>query len=302
MANQETKLPSSYGAQGAGDETVTELLSRALVRAGQPEQTVEVQEDEAQVDLIALFWQVIGKIQYVVLAAVIGALIAGVYAWYIRVPTYAATSKLYIMSNNNSAINLSDLQIGAALAPDYKEVYKTWEVHEMVRENLGLGKEYTNGRLQGNLSITTPTSTRLLYITYTDPDPDQAQRIANAYAAAGQKFIVDTMDSREPSLFSSALRPAVATGRSKTVILIIGLLVGALLAVAVIVATFLLDNRPRTPDDITRITNLPILAVVPLQDKNRRPGNSRHQSGSGHSHSGHSSHSSSSHSKRNGGK
>ena len=284
MANYEQTNGSSWKGEEYGasnDQVMVQALSRALVQA-ERDRTVPAAaeltdtEEEQQLDLVALFWHVMGKLKWIILAAILGAVIAGVYAWFIRVPVYAATSKLYILSTGDSAINLSDLQIGAALTQDYQEVFKTWEVHEMVRSNLGLEYEYQF--LQNHLSISNPTNTRLLYITYQDTDPERAKLIANTYAEAGKELIIRNMGTKEPTIFSKALTPTIATGRSKTTIVIIGFLLGAVLSLVAIVAMFLLDDRPRTPDEITRVTNLPVLAVVPKQEKTRKSGSSHHSS------------------------
>ena len=60
---------------------------------------------------------------------------------------YTATSKLYVVNTKDSAINLSDLQIGNYLASDYTEVFSNWHVHEMVLQRLGL--DYTYSQLAG---------------------------------------------------------------------------------------------------------------------------------------------------------
>ena len=271
---------------GELDQTTIELLNRVLQR-GEAAPSAAREDKEREIDLVAMFWHVVGKIKWLIIAAIVGALVAGVYAWFIRVPTYSATAKLYIKTSDNSAINLSDLQIGSMLTQDYQEVFKTWEVHEMVRTSLNLDYSYRD--LQRNLSINNPSSTRLLYITYTDTDPELATSIANAYANAGKKFIVENMDTKEPNVFSIALVPSNANGRSKTTIVIIGFLLGTLLALAVIVITFLLDDRPRTPDEITKVTTLPVLAVVPREDKEKAGSHGTHSHSHRHSGSGHSS-------------
>ena len=84
------------------------------------------------------------------------------------------------MSRTDSAINLSDLQIGSYLTSDYQEVFKTWEVHEQVLQNLGLDYEYE--QLENMLSITNPADTRVLYITVNSDDPEEATAMANEYA------------------------------------------------------------------------------------------------------------------------
>ena len=73
---------------------------------------------------------------------------------FILTPKYEATAKLYVMSRTDSAVNISDLQIGSYLTSDYQEVFKTWEVHEQVLQNLGLDYDYE--QLEEMLTVTNP--------------------------------------------------------------------------------------------------------------------------------------------------
>ena len=86
---------------------------------------------------IELVYLVLSKFKYILLAAVLGAFLLGAYAFMLMSPTYSSTAKIYITGQNSSSI-LADLQIGSYLTMDYQEVFKTWEVHEMVRKQLDL--------------------------------------------------------------------------------------------------------------------------------------------------------------------
>ena len=86
----------------------------------------------------------------VVLCAIVGALFMGWRASN-SMTTYTATSKLFIVDTSSGSINISNLQLGTVLTLDYQEVFKTWEVHEMVIEELDL--PYTYEQMQSMLFI-----------------------------------------------------------------------------------------------------------------------------------------------------
>lgn len=212
------------------------------------------------IDLIGLMFHIIEKFWCVLLAAVIGAGFFGYQAGN-SVPMYTATSKLYIVNANNSMISIADLQMGNFLTMDYQEVFKTWEVHEMVREELNL--PYSYEQMQALLTVSNPEDTRLLYITVRYHDAQMAADIANAYAKAAKEFILNTMRSEEPSDFSIALVPSVAYVKSKSVEMVKGFLLGSVLAVGILTLMFVLDERPRTPESISMYGGIPTLAVLP---------------------------------------
>ena len=171
------------------------------------------------------------------------------------------------MNRDSSGVKIADLQLGTALILDYQEVFKTWEVHEMVIEELDL--PYSYQQMQSMLTISNSEDTRILYITVTHPDAKKAADIANAYAKAAKEFINNTMEGVEPSDFSVAQEPSVGYGASVGVSAVIGFVGGGVLAVAILAILFVLDSRPRSPEAIQQYGGIPTLAVFPA-NKNRR--------------------------------
>lgn len=218
-------------------------------------------EHPQMLDLIELMYYLLTKLHYILLGALIFALLGGMGAAG-STPIYTATSKLYIVGQSGMSI-LTDLQIGSFLTMDYQEVFKTWEVHQMVNDELGT--DYSYSMLQGMVTVENPEGTQVLYITVRNPDAQMAADIANAYGNAAKRFITQTMGTDEPSTFSVALVPSVASSRSVTSGVVRGILLGTALVVGVLVLLFLMDNRPKSPEDIMKAAGIPTLAVIPLE-------------------------------------
>ena len=66
------------------------------------------------IDWKSLFYFLLGKIYWVLIAAVLCAGLAGGYTKLFVKPVYEATSKLYIAGSENT-ISMSDLQLGSVL-------------------------------------------------------------------------------------------------------------------------------------------------------------------------------------------
>ena len=237
----------------------------------------QMEEDGTEIDFLELFYRLIERWKYIVAAACVGALVMIVYSFVLATPIYQATSKLYVMSASDSAINLSDLQIGSYLTSDYQEVFSTWEVQEMVLQHLGLN--YTYPQLESMITISNPSNTRILNITASNSNPQLAASLANEFASVASRYISETMKTDEPSLLSEALVPSKPVTPRKTLNTILGFLVGALLMIAIITVQFIMDDKVKTAEDIRRYADLPTLALVPIngsadnrgsKSKNRR--------------------------------
>ena len=235
-------------------------LGRKHSGGGQP-----YEDGEDEIDLVELMYRLLEKWKIIVLACILGALIAGVYTIFFVTPTYTATSKLYVVNAKDSAINLSDLQIGNYLASDYTEVFSNWHVHEMVIQRLGL--DYTYSQLGNMVSVKNPQDTRILYITVTSTDPQEAKDMADTYAQVAREFIAAKMDTKQPNIFEEALLPSRPASPNKTKNVLIGFVLGFVLCCGVIVVQFLTDDRLRSADDIEKYVQLPTLGVMPKQTK-----------------------------------
>ena len=266
------KQPEGMQADPQMVATVTAAVLQTLQATGAlptAEQKAPQQEVKT-IDLIGLFFAILEKFWLVVICAILGA---GVMGWMAgnSTTTYTATAKLFVVDNSSGTVNIANLQLGTVLALDYQEVFKTWEVHQMVIEELDL--PYTYAQMQSLLTITNPEDTRIMYITVRFPDAKMAAEIANAYARAAKTFIINTMRAEEPSDFSIALEPSTGYTVSKTSKVIMGFMLGSVLAVGLITLLFVLDNRPRSPEDIESHSGLPTLAVFPARPKTKhRPG------------------------------
>ncbi|MBQ7850808.1 MAG: polysaccharide biosynthesis tyrosine autokinase [Clostridia bacterium] len=273
----ENRTPGSM-PEGMPDEqmisTITRTVIQTLQETGGAPQGMQTARPQGQpevktIDLIGLFFAIVEKFWFVALCAVIGAVSMGWMAGR-SVTTYTATAKLYIVNPGSGSLNITNLQLGTVLTMDYQEVFKTWEVHEMVIEELKLPFSYE--RMQGLINVTNPEDTRILYITATFTDAKMAADIANAYAKAAKTFIINTMRGEEPSDFSIALEPSVGRTVSRSSRTAMGFMLGSVLSVGLLTLMYVLDNRPRSPEQIERIGGLSTLAVFPSFRKKRKKG------------------------------
>ena len=235
------------------------MKDRELERPG-----AENESGEIEVDLLELIYRLLENAKRIAAAAVVGALVFAIYSFAFAVPMYEATCRIYVTNASDSAINLSDLQIGSYLTADYREVFDTWEVHESVLQNLGLG--YSYDELREMLTVSNPADTRILDVKVASADPREAANMANEYAKVARAYISRTMDTNEPTVLSSALVPEKPVRPRRLLNTVLGFLVGALVMAAATTAQFLLDDRIKTSDDIRRHTGMAALAVVPVNE------------------------------------
>lgn len=222
-----------------------------------------VESDEETIDLLELLYALLGKWREIAAATVACALIAAIGVLFFVTPKYQASSTIYVISRKDSAINISDLQIGTALTDDYIQVFHMWEVQEKVISNLDL--PYTYSQLDKMLSVTNASNTRMLEITVTSESAQEAADIANEYATVVRDYIAKKMATDKPSIMSTALVPTVPVSPNKTKSILLGALLGFVVSAGVVVVITLLDDTYKTTEDIKKYTGLVTMAVIPLE-------------------------------------
>ena len=238
------------------DTTMQERIAPAAQRAAE--------QDEDTIDLLELALGLLEHWKLIAVTAVTGAVLMALYTFFLVTPMYKATATIYVVSRNDSVLNFSDLQVGSELTSDYIKVFEMWEVHEKVISNLDLDYTYTN--MASMLSVTNTSDTRMLDITVTNPDPEEAAAIANEYADVGAKYISEKMKTDEPTLMSSARVPENPFSPNKAKNILLGFVVGFVLACAVVVLRTMLDDTYKSADDIRKYTGMVVLASVPMAE------------------------------------
>lgn len=218
-------------------------------------------DDEIEIDLWELFFALKKRILILLAALAAGALLAGAYTKLLVTPTYSATSMMLVLTKETTLSSLADLQIGSQLTQDYSMLITSRTVLEEVIDNLGLDMSYTE--LESDISINNPEDTRILEITVTNPDPEMAKNIVDELSEVSSEFIGDQMEVVPPKVVEEGEVPEYQTSPSLSRNVLMGALVGFVLAAGVIIVLTLMDDSIKSEEDIGRYLELPTLAVVP---------------------------------------
>ena len=217
----------------------------------------------ARIDLTELLYKLLSSWKRILGIALLLSLLMGFYSFCLATPVYKATATIYVLNPSDSAINLSDLQLGSALTQDYIKIFSMWNVHETVLTNLDL--PYTYDQIASMLSVTNDTNTRMLDITVRSVNPVEATRIADEYAKVVSSFIAEKLATDRPTTVANALQPTNPVSPNKTKNILFGFVAGALIGCAWVFIRMVRDDKIKTQDDVLRYTGLPTLAVVPVE-------------------------------------
>lgn len=214
-------------------------------------------------DLPEFFRYLAKRIKYLLGVAFTFFVCTVIYVFIIATPIYEATAQLYVVNSQDSVVNLSDLQIGSYLASDYQWIFKTWEVNQQVIENLNL--PYTVEEIKEMLTVTNPSNTRILLLTFASEDAAEAAAVANEYANIASQYISDYMLTAKPSIISIALEPLKPARPKKLLVVSVVTLLSVVVGVWIMFIVFLYSDKIKTAEDLKKYIGMEPIAVVPLE-------------------------------------
>lgn len=213
------------------------------------------------VSLLKIIWQ---RKFFIVLTALMTAILALGYSVFIAKPSYQSTTRIYVVSrqqSDNNALTNQDLQAGAYLVKDYKEIILSQDVLSTVISELKLSG--TTADLAGKVAVSVPTDTRIVSITVTNGDPNQASRIANTLREVAAEKIIAVTKVSDVTTLEEAEAPKSPSSPNIRRNVMIGFVGGAVAMVVLVLIVEVLDDRVKKPEDIEEVMGMSLLGIVP---------------------------------------
>ena len=218
-------------------------------------------DDEIEIDLRELFYELKKRIWLILAGLLIGATAVGAYSKFVVTPQYKSEAKLYVLSKETTLTSLADLQIGSQLTQDYKVLVGSRTVLQGVVDHLKLDMTYKE--LGRKLSIDNPNNTRILSLTVEDPNPYMAKAIVDEVANTASDYIGEIMEMVPPKLIENGEVASEPFSPNVLKNALIGGIIAVILVCGAIVIRIILNDTVKTEEDVSKYLDLPVLAVIP---------------------------------------
>ena len=222
------------------------------------------------------YWFVIRRRWLQVVACLVGAMaVAALLTWQ-TTPLYSSTARLFV---STSPSDTNDAYTGGLFATQrvasYADLVQSTQLAERVGSALGDGA--SESELRGQVTASVVPETVILEISATDPDPERARDVAQAYAEGLSDLVVDleTPSGQRDTLIKASIvdDAQVSTGpvspqpvRNLALAAVLGLLLG----IGLSVVRQLLDTTIGSSDDVADVTPTPILANISADPESAR--------------------------------
>ncbi len=220
------------------------------------------EDQEFEIDLVEVGYLLLGKLQYLLLCFLAGAVLLNAYAYFCITPTYTSTSKLYVVSSSSdSVVDLTDLNIGNSLTSDYEELILSYPMLDIVIDDLDL--DISSDELSRLIELNNPSDTRILEIAVTTADPQLSMDIANEVVEAATEYLPKTMSTMAPNIAQEAKLAEHKAGPSYLHYTLIGAVLGLVLCCTVLIVMYLMDDTIHSGEELERCFGYVPLTEIP---------------------------------------
>ena len=210
--------------------------------------------------------QLLKRHLFVVIALPIVCAIAAAGVCYTMMSnTYTATTSLYVLAenaNDTSSSLSSTLNASQLVSNDIAALIKSDRVMNGAAEDLGL--ENLNAF---KISVNSQTTTRVITLTVTGKDPQQAAAAANAIASEVSTVAQQVMDVRSVNVVDEASAPTKPSGPNRPMYVAVAVLAGLFLAIAIVVLKDMLNTRVSNSDEVEKLLGIPVIGQFPAVKK-----------------------------------
>ena len=173
---------------------------------------------------------------------------------------YTASTTMHVLSknaDNKSGNAYSDLTAGQLLSNDVASIAKSSEVKSAVANSLGTSLS------PYDVKVDNSTTTRVITLSVTGPDPQAAANIANAYVQNISSTAQSVMDVQAVNVIDAASAPTSPSGPKRPLYILVALLVGLFLAVAIVVIADMVNTKVRSDEDVEELLGIPVVGHFP---------------------------------------
>lgn len=221
-------------------------------------------EEEDVIDLGELFFALLKKWWLLLICALAGGIAAFSISRFLITPKYESTAMLYVLSKTTSVTSLTDLQLGDALAEDFTVIAKSNPVIDQALEQIKekSGKTFTRDEVLDMISVNNQ-ATRILVITATSTNAEDASVVANCVADATKDQMSEITKSDPPTTVEAAETAKEPVSPNILKNTAIGAAVGMILMILIITIQTLMNDNIKTTEDVEQYLGLTTLVVIP---------------------------------------
>ncbi|NLY78042.1 MAG: hypothetical protein GX080_08190 [Tissierellia bacterium] len=164
-------------------------------------------------------------------------------------------------------MDYNDILLNQKLVSTYGQLVKTRAVADEVIRNLNLDISYEAFREKVNVNLV--QDTEIIRLEVVDTNPALAAEIANETAQVFMESVKDIMKVENIQVIDEARVPDKPIKPRPMLNMAIAGVLGLMIGVFITFLLEFLDNTIKTPDDVERHLELPVIGTIPMVEENK---------------------------------
>lgn len=230
------------------------------------------ENEETVIDLGRLLLTLKKNLFSIIAWAVVGLIISLVVLFIFIEPKYSATTDILVnQKNDNVQTQYAAQQADLGAVTTYEDILKRSVILSPVLKEVKARDNYKGslGDLQKSVSVSNETNSKIISVTVTDRDAYTAADVANTVAKTFKEKIVKMMKIDNVTIVSNAKPNPSPVFPKKTLGALVGIVLGALIGVAIAIVRELTDKTVKDMDFLTDEVGLTSLGTVfHIEDEN----------------------------------
>lgn len=222
-------------------------------------------DNAKELNLVRLGKAILRRIWIVVLAVVFAATVCGIYCVGFKTPVYEATVSVYVnateTSVNSGGLSASDLATAQRLVATCIYIMKSDRVVETAESKVVW--DLSTEKIAGMFNAKGVGETECFTITATHTDPQVAADVANALGSAAVSEIPKVIQGSIISIIDNAKVPTAPSGMSALEVILLGALLGGVVACVGVTISETLDKRIKEEDDLKLFAPYTVIGIIP---------------------------------------
>lgn len=218
----------------------------------------------------------------ILISTVIIGIVAFAYTAYFVEEIYVSKGMLYV-NNSNSAYNivsvnpkndvdknisLNDIYASARLATTSIEILKSDTFMEAINESIEAN--LSPAKLRSMVNISSVNETEILQVMVSNTNPQLAATIVEAILNNANDQITKVIIGSSAEIIDNANLPTFPSSPNVMKNTLIGLLLGVLLGMVISYVLYLLDDRVKGQEDLSKRYDYPVLGLIPSFRNHRK--------------------------------
>lgn len=206
----------------------------------------------------------------IILLMILSITTSGLVSYFVLEPEYQTFTTLIVgkpkdYQNVDNKLEYNDLLLNQKLVSTYGELVKTRIVADEVIKNLKLDMSYKEFREKVNVNLV--KDTEIIKLEVMDTNPVLAAEIANETAQVFMENVKDIMMVENVQVIDEAQVPDIPIKPRPNLNMAIAGVLGLMVGIFLVFLLEYLDSTIKTPDDIERYLNLPVIGTIPMVEE-----------------------------------